>query len=287
MRKLQYILVILIVACVGCGKDNHGMLTNRGKTICGSWHMGTAIVMEDIINPAFHFNAWLNGNEHVRRAIEDNYFPDLRIRQDGESIYGVYHNAQLLLRINTQGTNIDAEGAQWILTCFYSGSEFSYYGHPYVLPDFTDVKGAKEMTISYLGNYQWGIEAHEDSFDGVNINWTLAAATASTPLDLYSDKFILTGDGSYRFSSLSRWHDEGEQDPTPITMTYTIEHPMYQNFNDILQWSSGQISITASMQDKEDVNVSATVLAPKHIEITYKGITERWEMDFDEYYYSE
>ena len=253
MKKIILALVLISVVCCGCWKTEDIVMTQYG--IFESWHSATASILNESVNPAFISNAWINGNDSVRRAIEDQYFPNTRIRHEGGDEYGIYEGTSLLLLINTGGKAIDDTDANWLITRY---SNYTISSEP--APSFFTSGRHTRLELRHTGDNEWTVNLDSATCDGSTSDWILSAPGTETPVTLNDIPYTLSGGGIYLFDGTSF---DSSYTYSPVTMRYTFSEPLLHKLESRALFSAGIMDIILSKQDCDDKTV--------HVEFTPNG----------------
>lgn len=267
MKRYIFIFCILSVFCTSCiweRGDKDRRPTQRGKEIHECWFSVADYVLNSSMQTTFYLNAWLAADSVERIAIEDQYFPYQRIRIDENGNYQVYKGEQLVGIINTHQTLLSDIGSAWEVSYMDDGELEHKYGF-YV--------GC--MTVNCVENGCWEISSDwpvspEDYLPvtGDTISWKLRLTAAATPMKLSETPYQLEGTGTFRLGY--------------AVLNYQIDTPIQQAANQWghLDWTGGQVSLTAKMYQREDIEVGAEYLGNGQVRIDYKGIKETWDLSY-------
>ena len=267
MKKYILIFCILSVFCTSCiweRGDKDRRPTQRGKEIHDGWFSVTDYVLNSSVQTAFYLNAWLAADSSERIAIEDQYFPYQRIRVDEDGNYQIYKGEQRISTINTHQTLLSDIGSAW---------EVRYLNDDELEQKYGFYLGC--MTVSCVENGCWEISSDwpvspEDYLPvtGDTISWMLRLTAAATPMKLSETPYQLEGTGTFRLGY--------------AVLNYQIDTPIQQAANQWgrLDWTGGQVSLTAKMYQREDVEVGAEYIGNGQVRIDYKGIKETWDLSY-------
>lgn len=266
MKRYILIFCILSVFCTSCiweRGDKDRRPTQRGKEVHECWFSFADYVLNSSVQTAFYFNAWLAADSLERIAIEDQYFPYQRIRVDEDGNYQIYKGEQLIGIINTHQTLLSDIGSAWEVIYRYDDL-MSKYGFL-----------CSGMTVSCVENGCWEIAsdwlvAQEDHYHllGDTLSWNLRLTAAATPMKLSETPYQLEGNGTLCLGY--------------AVLNYQIDTPIQQAANQWgrLDWTGGQVSLTAKMYQREDVEVGAEYIGNGQVRIDYKGIKETWDLSY-------
>lgn len=268
-RNILIIIVIaLALVCIGCGREKRGMLTQRGKEVHDSWLKYTQQIIEKTIVPAFQMDAWINGNDSVRRVIEDQYFPKIRIREEATNEYALYDGAQKVLTVTTNGLALADAGSAWIVSV-NDFKEESNYGQA---PEFMGNHIQWQIFINQGGNQQWNISLDTSKSKGSACDWQLTLPASDTVVYFSQKEFALAGNGVFRYAG-------------NVSLRYNIDE-MLQHQGTQYPWHRGVVSMTATNTTRTsdesstgDIHVKAEYLGFGDMEITYRDVTETWEFE--------
>lgn len=266
MKRYILIFCILSVFCTSCiweRGDKDRRPTQRGKEVHECWFSFADYVLNSSVQTAFYFNAWLAADSLERIAIEDQYFPYQRIRVDEDGNYQIYKGEQLIGIINTHQTLLSDIGSAWEVIYRYDDL-MSKYGFL-----------CSGMTVSCVENGCWEIASdwlvdQEDHYHllGDTLSWNLRLTAAATPMKLSETPYQLEGNGTLCLGY--------------AVLNYQIDTPIQQAANQWgrLDWTGGQVSLTAKMYQREDVEVGAEYIGNGQVRIDYKGIKETWDLSY-------
>lgn len=266
MKKYILIFCILSVFCTSCiweRGDKDRRPTQRGKEVHDGWFSVADYVLNSSVQTAFYFNAWLAADSLERIAIEDQYFPYQRIRVDEDGNYQIYKGEQLIGIINTHQTLLSDIGSAWEVI----------YRHDDLMSKYGFL--CSGMTVSCVENGCWEIASdwlvdQEDHYHllGDTLSWNLRLTAAATPMKLSETPYQLEGNGTLCLGY--------------AVLNYQIDTPIQQAANQWgrLDWTGGQVSLTAKMYQREDIEVGAEYLGNGQVRIDYKGIKETWDLSY-------
>lgn len=259
MKKNIFIIIAIALVCFGCGREQRGKLTQRGKEIHDSWEKATFDVIENDVIPTFHLDAWINAdNDSIRYSIEDKYFLNYRIRPDEPNVYVLYKGSEKTLTINTYGQSLNEEGSHWLITNHNSDE---YYNG--TLPQFYFFGGEK-LHISKDGE-QWRIQMDSTECYGSSCDWRIKPLTNDDGILFSKEIYTLSGNGLYKYMSSN------------VSMQYNIVKPILRETSYGYGYcSDGQVQLIASQQNFDDICVKAEYLGESRVFITYRGVTEIW-----------
>lgn len=263
MKKILFILSICTIVCTSCWKT--GSYVNNAQSIFESWRVATQSVLKQNVHMAFIANAWINGDDSVKRAIEDQYFPTLRLRHDGDNEYGLYRGPQLLMLFNTGGKAIDEPGADWLIT------QHSIDGIYNPQPAYFNVPGHPRLNIRNLGGNEWSVVLDSLTCEGSSSDWLISVPGTATPIDLFATPFTLSGSGAFFYEGSNLYN--GSYDPIPITMRYNFRTPMRQKVGSFVNFDNGKVDIVVSKEAYDDLILSAEVDEKGKWDIHYRGTT--------------
>ena len=272
MKKIIFILSIVATVCCGCWKID-GFRYNDHEGIFNSWKYTTQNVLSETVNLAFISNAWINGDDSVRRAVEDEYFPSTRIRHEGGNEYGIYDGTSLLFIINTGGKAIDEDDANWMITKY---NVYSRYVE--TSPIFYTSSKHTRLDIHYAGNNEWHVQLDSATCDGSTSDWTISVPGTETPVDLFKTQYTLGGTGVYVFEGSAF---NGEYISSPVTMRYTLTEPLRQQVDTKPHFEFGTLDMVVSKADYNDITVHVEMLSDTKYTITqtHDGVTTTTTVD--------
>lgn len=274
MKKIL-ILSIIIITCVSCKVEDRGKPTKNGKEIYDTWQLGTELVMDNVVRSVFLVNAWINSDSAGRIAIEDQYFPEMKVRQYGTDMFRVMDGARPIITITTNGQNTLGEtGACWEIV---DQIEYTSTGAwvPEAYPLFAFKNNSKRLTITNIGNNHFDIVCDSVSYMGSSANWELAFPAGEIPADIYASAFEMSGSGCFTLRAEGNGI-HSDQDDEIVTLRYHFAQPFVHFGSQKLEWEGGKIELTARMDGKVDVMTIAEIAGREGVDITYKGVTERW-----------
>lgn len=245
MKKIALILTIVAAVCSGCWKTEGFEMSQY--SIYTSWDCATRNVLNNYVDIAFISNAWINGDDSVRRAIEDEYLPYQRIRHEDGDEYGVYDGSTLLLTINTGGKPIDDNDANWLITNYVKNS-----GYDGIEPIFCYSSKHTRAELRHTGINEWTVALDSITCDGSTSDWTLTVPDTVTPVSLFDIPYVLSGSGVYIIDGTSV---DGNYTRTPITMSYTFTEPLHHKTGTKSTFESGTMDIIVSKADCDNKTV--------------------------------
>ena len=251
MKKIFFILTITAIVCCSCWKT--GYYKNNRYEIYSSWYTSVKTILNENVDFAFISNAWINGNDSVRRIIEDNYLPYRRIRHEGGNEYGIYNGANLILTINTGGKKIDDPDANWLITRY---GNYDIIEVQQAMPTFLSSNAHSRMSISNMGGNAWRVNLDSASHGGSTSNWTSTADGTETPIHLMENDFSLEGSGVFMYEGTSF---DGTNSPSPVTMQYTFTEPMKHNHTATALFSYGKVDFLVTKEGCDDIRFSEEI----------------------------
>ena len=266
MKKILFILSIVATVCCGCWK-REGFKYNDSERIFDSWKYTTQNVLAETVNLAFISNAWINGDDSIRRTIEDEYFPYTRIRHEGGDEYGIYDGTSLLFLINTGGKSIDDNDANWLITKYDTYSRYVQ-----TAPLFYTSEKHTRMDIRHTGDNEWNVRLDSATCDGSTSDWTISVPGTETPVNLFETQYTLSGTGVYLFDGTSFNSDNTN---SSVTMRYTLTEPIRQQVDTKPLFEFGTVDIVVSKAGFNDITVRAEIFSDDKYTIThnYNGVT--------------
>ena len=268
MKRYILIFCILSVFCTSCiweRGDKDRRPTQRGKEIHECWFAITDFVLNSPVQTAFYLNAWLSADSLGRIEIEDKYFSNQRIRVDENGNYLIYKGDVLRTSINTHQTLLSDNGSAWEVLSYDDDDQLmNKYG-------FNDGR----LNVRCVGAGCWEIvsdlfispELESFPMAGDTVSWNLRLTAASTPVKLGESAYQLEGSGIYWLGY--------------ALLNYQIDTPIQQAANQwgAIDWTGGKVSLTASMEEREDIQVGAEYIGNGQVRIDYKGIKEDWDLE--------
>lgn len=263
-----------MIVCCSCDKDFYTeQKTTRGKAISEVWFNSTKCLFDNMIDPAFKMNAWINGDANLKLYIEDNYFPNRQIKLfDAETgKYEIIYANKVLCILTTNNVSLAEEGAEWEIRTFppYQDEDFAS-----AMPDFCYVDSVNAVTIKNLGNYQWAITEKDNKLANSILDMVLAIPTDSiVPINILAKEFTLSGSGSFVYAGSDF---EDSEKGSPVTLNFAITKPLVHNGKSTLKWQKGDIGFTASKAGRDDVKAEVSYDNNK-IVVNYGGESETWD----------
>jgi len=265
MKRTLLIITVIALVCMGCGREKRGMLTKRGKDVHDSWLLFSQEIIQNTIVPAFQMDAWIKGNDTIRRMVEDNYFPYMRIRQDYVNVYSLYDGAVKVLSVNTNGHALADNGAAWEITTYNPTPGYDNGASP----QFMCIPDHWYLNVSKTANQHWDIQLDTASCMGSNCNWHLTLPARDTLVYFSQAAYTLAGQGTFKYSG-------------DVFLRYTIDETLLHE-GTLYPWYRGIVSMTANFIDAstheaplEDIHVKAQYGYNGEVTITYCNITETW-----------
>lgn len=273
MKKSIFIIALLALVFCSCdNREDRGMLTQRGKQVSEKWENVTDVILRNVVNESFHLNAWINADDSLRRIIENQYYTNKRVRLDGENVYGIYNEyGTLLMTVYTHGATLADANAAWEIHRTSMGD----YGA-------TDCLFEQEPEVVFnleaLGNNSWHLSMDSATAAGSSLDLTLGLSGVAVPYDVLVQSFTLEGSGSYDLDGTIYYYDGVTPTHHPVTLQFNIEKSLQQLPNpDQCMWVLGKMNLKAKFQGYDDIDVVAEYLGTDGMNITYRGVTERWE----------
>lgn len=268
MKRTLFIITVIALVCIGCGREKRGMLTKRGKEVHDSWLQFSQEIIQKTIVPAFQMDAWINGNDTIRRKVEDTFFPYMRIREDFVNVYSLYDGAERVLSINTNGKTLADNGVTWEI-CTYNLTPGYDNG---ARPQFMSIPDHWYLTVTKTDNQQWNIQLDTAACMGSNCDWQLTLPARDTLVYFYHGEYSLTGKGTFKYSG-------------DVFLRYNIDETL-QHDGKLYPWYKGIVSMNANFIDAsthqaplEDIHVKAKYGYNGEVTITYRDITETWTIE--------
>ena len=258
------ILSVFFTSCIWERGDKDRRPTQRGKEIHECWFSITDFVLNSPVQTAFYLNAWLSADSLDRIEIEDKYFSNQRIRVDEDGNYQIYKGEQWISTINTHQTLLSDMGSSW---------EVRYLNDDELEQKYGFYLG--RMTVSCVENGCWEISSDwpvsPDEYlpvTGDTISWKLRLTAAATPMKLSETPYQLEGTGTFRLGY--------------AVLNYHVDTPIQQAANQwgAIDWIGGKVSLTARMENREDIQVGAEYIGNGQVRIDYKGIKETWNLSY-------
>lgn len=251
MKKQNFCYGILLIFTLNACVLEHGDLSaiqsyNAGKQAFNyvEGNMADMLAKFDI---ALRLNAYLATPEEERAQAEDRYFPEYKIRANGENQWIGLYNGDTVFRISTGEYVLNQEGTLW-----------KY-----------DDRYTEETNITCLQAGKWLLETR----DTQNYNWVsnarfeIETEHAACPENFQNSDFIVSGSGQ----SVSYGDKE-------IILDFVIVEPMQKMASSKFLFSEGYLTIKAtdtSLQLTEYISARLTQLSDRQrsLKIVYKGET--------------
>ena len=264
MKRTLIILGLCAMICCGCWK--RGVHPDNGYDIFNSWNTSTKAILDETVNFAFISNAWINGNDSVRKRIENLYFNTNNIRYEGGDKYGIYRGTKQLLVINTGGKTIDDANANWLITRY---SNYDQYYSSGIKPVFLGNYNHTQLNIRNIGNNKWSVKLDSLNSSGSAIDWIIAVPGDQTPVSLFDVNYSLSGSGVFLFDGTTNFDHHDVQ--SPVTMHYEIVNPLQQTTSNECKFKSGMVDIIVSKENYEDLILSAEIMTTNQWRLVYRG----------------
>lgn len=200
MKKLQYILLACVVLLVGCEdpieSDQH-LIDNFDHTgpayVMMSHGMKVLAAASGTLVRATNLNEWLTAEgEDAKLAIEDKYYPYLKIREVEENLWKIYNEKYTESYLLNEGLMLNQVGAEWIV----------YQSSPFFNPSEIN------PTISCVGD-----DSYDVTFDNTSINFssnaTLGLAGYLTNWSSYTEGMV---DANLTIRTNNQAFRSGEED---------------------------------------------------------------------------
>lgn len=259
MKKNIFIIIVIALVCIGCGREKLGNLTQRGKEIHDSWHEATFNLIENDVIPAFYLDAWIKApNDSARYRIEDQFFPYYKIRQETPNVYTIYNGAEKMLSINTYGQSLTEAGSHWRIEK-YNPSDYYYGNRPLFYSSYP--KG-EQLNINKDGE-QWRIQMDSTENWGSKCDWHIKPLTNDGGILFATKNYTLSGNGVYEY-----WN--GIFLRFDIEKTITRKEALGQSYS-----FDGIVQLIAQQKSSDDIVVRAEYMG-NLMSITYRGVTEIW-----------
>lgn len=271
MKKNILVVILLAVICFGCGREERGHITQRGKEIHDTWCEWTNVVLSESVLPAFRLSAFLAAGDSLQRVIMEQYFGQQHIWQDGENTYGIYENGVCLLTVNTNGTSLSDEGTTWQVT-----SSQLLFGLSAVPLFAADSESPRTLSITHLAGNQWRITLDSVSYKGSMADLLLTLPEGTDLEKIGQSELTLSGSGCLYFD---RPESPLSADDSPVVLLYSIASPLLQS-DEFFSFKEGEIQYVAKKEGKEEIPVLAKFLGGGSVKITYRDFTEIWDGDF-------
>lgn len=270
MKKILFTIFSLSLIVCGCNTyDEFEDTTGTGNNMYLSWKYATGCIMDDAAM-VFACNGWIeadkNDNELLKEAIENRYFNSAYITNAGNGVYELYKYGNLIYRIETRNQLLSDSNANWSIR--RGNYEYIMYYSDLVFPTFFSEGSQYVFNIKYAGVNSWNITVDSTAYDFNSAEWTITLPTGCNPTDLNGCSYEMTGHGKYVYTVY------GTND---TRTTYTITTPIRQAPNSTFTPKQGKVSITASREGRDDLNVEAEILSSYSYKIAYRGATHVYE----------
>lgn len=277
MKRLQYILLACVVLLVGCEDP----IESDQHLIESFDHTGPAYVMmshgmkvlaaaSGTLVRATNLNEWLTAEgEEAKLAVEDKYYPYLKIREVEENLWKIYNETYTESYFLNEGLMLNQIGAEWIV----------HRSSPFFNPSITS------PTISCVGD-----DCYDVTFDNTSINFsanaTLGLSGYLTNWSGYTEEVvdanltIRTNNQAFRsgedkmlkfsISGGARIHDRSE-----YGLQITIEEPIEMYFGTDGNMAKGTVGVgvitVKNTVTRERVRVTLSHYNTIYLEYKYKG----------------
>ena len=262
MKRNILIVTLIALICIGCGREERGKLTQKGKEIHDSWYKASRMLIENDVIPMFHLDVWINtDNEELRRLIEDRYFPYYRIREEGNDVFTIYNGATKMFTINTYGKSLNTNGSNWLVTKYNT-----YVENRGDLPIFLNSYSEGEKMHISKSNDQWLIQMDSTENNGCYCNLYIKSLANEGVLLFSENYYTLSGNGMYIYSQNGL-----------IKLKFDITETISRKEKYEFYFSEGAIELEAQKANYENIPIKAEYLDKNSFSITYQNITETWE----------
>lgn len=277
MKRLQYIFLACVVFLAGCEvpieSDQH-LIDNFDHTgpayVMMSHGVKVLAAASGTLVRATNLNEWLTAEgEEAKLAVEDKYYPYLKIREVEENLWKIYNETYTESYFLNEGLMLNQIGAEWIV----------HQSSPFFNPSITS------PTISCVGD-----DCYDVTFDNTSINFsanaTLGLSGYLTNWSGYTEEVvdanltIRTNNQAFRsgedkmlkfsISGGARIHDRSE-----YGLQITIEEPIEMYFGTDGNMAKGTVGVgvitVKNTVTRESVRVTLSHYNTIYLEYKHRG----------------
>lgn len=298
-RNIYVVVVALLLSafCSSCVVDNtdgKDRLTRKGMVMYQYYQFNTFRVIKDYVDLGFKLNAWLALPDSARRDIEMKYFPNTKIFQERTGVYGLYENAKLVYTINTNGYALSDADADWVIS--WKDDPAANNGEP-CAQSFTE--GAHELHITHVDDatrnaWQVRLADPDSAHSYIDIVVEPEGGGEYIAESLFEWSFSITGSGCYTFRQ-NIW-EKNKPSEYKTYLQFNIEEtmPWMCNYDAIgpssyiygtYHFRGGKVALNATNHKGESLPVYAAFKGIYDVAITYKDVTEIYNVEERDYYY--
>ncbi|MBQ9436552.1 MAG: hypothetical protein IJU33_10565 [Bacteroidales bacterium] len=298
MRKIKLVLSFFCLLCVlaGCWRQEDTVPdTQRGYNIYRACQTWSIFYITNKVDLMMKFNSWYVANNQERNTIKNKWFRQydiVEIEHGVFSFYDMMNRYEYAFSINTQGKSMADEDSHWTYR-WYSGNAspknqaIGYWWDKDMIIcssfrgcGWVDLHVDREVSDMPL-ELCWRVSmAEKDSLHSF-IDWRLDLQSAEMPQTLFEGDFYISGSGCYKYveNYNSAWHVDCE---TETYLKYEIRSPMcwYASIGNVddLCWYGGSMDLEAFDLQGNALPVKAEYVKPKNVKITYKGVSQVWNV---------
>lgn len=254
------IILVMIASSCEIGDGEMGK-TRLGKQIFDGWGIDMYSLFGNVIDPALHFNQYLEAPEPDREEVLNQYFHDLTFTEidDRHWMFSQEQsNAKIYFEM-VSGNNLNEEGA--IMRIYNIGSQ---------IPE--TVRGVV-FFLENVGDSQWRL------WNNNNFDLTFHFLNETLPSGLKDADFTLSGSGFFKHQDYASTILDFEI-LSDMAVSYSNNH-LYSSWSwgssVPVVWERGTVTLTAKDPSTGDSNtVKATIMENLKVNITIGGITQEW-----------
>ena len=278
-------MLLLFANCTIREGEYAGAATQRGFQIYKTCEYNTIEFIDKYVDICFNLNTWIEADSSFKYLIEDKWFPNYKIRNVGDGIYGLYANANLVYTIETGNLPLTDPNAKWVLSWNErdNNNGYSNYGQIALANSFRS--GSQELHIDNLGTTaenSWHVTIAEQDSSESFLDLTLVTPKHTImQQSVMEDDFTVTGTGKFLFLEGRLWSNgepAGWEHHTYLS--FEIQAPMQFVFAyEGRGFHGGKMDLEASNLNGDKLPVGAQFKGPYNIEITYKDKTQIWNIN--------
>ncbi|MBO7446008.1 MAG: hypothetical protein J6T86_06330 [Bacteroidales bacterium] len=254
------IILVMIASSCEIGDGEMGK-TRLGKQIFDGWGIDMYCLFGNVIDPALHFNQYLEAPEPGREEVLNQYFQNLTFTEidDRHWMFSQEQsNAKIYFEM-VSGNNLNEEGA--IMRIYNIGSQ---------IPE--TVRGVV-FFLENVGDSQWRL------LNNNNFDMTFHFLNETLPSGLKDADFTLSGSGFFKHQDYASTILDFEI-LSDMAVSYSNNH-LYSSWSwgssVPVVWERGTVTLTAKDPSTGDSNtVKATIMENLKVNITIGGITQEW-----------
>ena len=254
------IILVMIASSCEIGDGVMGK-TRLGKQIFDCWAININNLFHTVIDPALHFNHYLEASEADREEVLNQYFHDLTFTEIDDR-HWMFSREQSNARIYFEmvsGNNLNEEGA--IMRIYNIGSP---------IPE--TVRGVV-FFMEKVGDRQWRL------WNDNNFNLTFQFLNETLPSCLKDADITLSGSGFFKHQDYASTILDF-QILTDMALPYSYSHlhsSWLWSASTPVVWDRGSVTLIAKDPTTGNSNtVEATILENRKVSITIGDITQEW-----------